>query len=99
MINDGEEVGEPIELRKRTNQVHMNIREPPSRQQSMMNWRLHMTLDLTLLAVEARLSPCLHPSLETPVAGKHTYQDEKRGGWSQTLLFSQAMELGDSGYL
>jgi len=53
MINDGEEVGEPIKLRKRTNQVHMNIREPLSRQQNMMNWRLHMTLDLTLLAVEA----------------------------------------------
>ena len=57
--SDGEQEGELFGLRKRTNQVHMNLREPLSRNQYMMNWRLHMTetLDLTLFAVETRLSP------------------------------------------
>ena len=64
-----------------------------------------MTLDLTLLAVEERLNG-LHPLLGTlrqnsgtPVSGKHLYQYEKFGGWSLTLLITQALELGEGRHL
>ena len=94
MFNDGEEVGEPIGLRKRNNQVLMNMREPPFRHLNNVNWWLHMTLDLTLLAVGEKLRG-LHLLLGTlrqnsgkPVSGKHLYQYEKFGGWSQTLLIT-----------